>query len=108
MSRIILDECLPRRLGRLFPGHDVRTVPQAGLAGLKNGKLLAAIRGHCDVFITIDSNLEYQQNLTGLAFAVVVIHARSNRFADLAPLAEQLLAAVESTPTGGVTSVRQP
>jgi hypothetical protein len=107
MSRVILDECLPRRLGRLLAGHQVMTVPQAGLAGLKNGKLLAAIKGRFEVFVTIDGNLEYQQNLTGLDFAVVVIHARSNRFADLEPLAEELLAAVVSTPAGSLASVFQ-
>ena len=46
--RIILDECMPARLRRDLPGHQVQTVPRAGWAGIKNGKLLqliAAARG---------------------------------------------------------------
>jgi hypothetical protein len=38
--RVLLDECLPRGLKRHLPGHDVRTVPEAGWAGMKNGALL--------------------------------------------------------------------
>lgn len=39
--KVLLDECLPRKLGRLLIGHDVSTVPEAGWAGVTNGKLLA-------------------------------------------------------------------
>ena len=39
--RVLLDECVPRRLGRELVGHDVRTVPQEGWSGKKNGELLA-------------------------------------------------------------------
>jgi len=38
--RVLLDECLPARLRLDLPGHEVATVPQAGWAGIKNGKLL--------------------------------------------------------------------
>ena len=105
MKRVILDECLPKRLGRLLPGHEVVTVPQAGFSGLTNGKLIAAMRGRFDVFVTIDGNLEYQQNLTGLDFGVVVIHALSNRFPDLEPLGEALRKAVDLAVAGTVTRV---
>ncbi len=40
--RILLDECLPRRLKAQFPSHVVLTVPEAGGAGKKNGELLRA------------------------------------------------------------------
>lgn len=59
MKRVLLDECLPKRLKSMLTGHDVMTVPEAGHAGLKNGELLAAIAGRFDVFVTIDSNLEH-------------------------------------------------
>lgn len=32
--RLLLDECIPKRLGREFPEHEVRTVPQAGWPGV--------------------------------------------------------------------------
>jgi len=93
--RVIIDECLPRRLKRLLPEAESQTAPEAGLAGLKNGKLLAAISGRFEVFVTIDGNLEHQQDLRGLSFGIVVIHARSNRLADIEPMQEELAEAVE-------------
>ena len=43
--RILLDECVPRRLRRELPGHDVHTVPEMGWAGKKNGELLQLMTG---------------------------------------------------------------
>lgn len=80
-------ECLPRRLKAQFPDHVVLTVPEAGWAGKKNGELLRAASGNVDVFITVDSNLVYQQHLISLPFGVVVFSAHSNRLLDLIPLA---------------------
>lgn len=104
-KRVIIDECLPRKLKRLIPRTEAKTVPEAGFAGLKNGKLLFAIQTRFEVFVTIDANLEYQQNLKGLDFGIVVIHAKSNRFADLAPMGAELEAAVERVAPGEVINV---
>lgn len=103
--RVIIDECLPQRLKRLIPRAEAQTVPEAGLAGRKNGKLLAAISGHFDVFVTIDANLEYQQNLSGLSFGIVVIHAMSNRLEDIEPMRMELVEAVELVAAGEVRHV---
>jgi hypothetical protein len=48
--RLLLDECLPRQLKRELAGHDVVTVPEAGLAGLKNGALLRRASELFDTF----------------------------------------------------------
>ena len=92
---VLLDECLPRRLKRHLIGHDVRTVPEAGWAGKKNGELLRLAAGKTDAFITIDGNLAYQQNMTGLLFGVVVLSARTNRLEDLLPLVPGIMVALE-------------
>lgn len=68
--RVLLDECLPRRLKAHLPGHQVVTVPEAGWGGKKNGELLRAADGLVDVFVTVDSNLVHQQRLTGLSFVL--------------------------------------
>jgi len=60
---------------------------------------LARAAGHVDAFITMDTNLEFQQRLAGRPFGVVVIHARSNRVADLLPLADLVLAALADIAT---------
>ena len=86
--RILLDECLPKDLARELPGHVVKTVPQAGWAGISNGKLLRIIAESAkfDVFLTMDKKLPRQQKIKGLPFAVVVLRAKSNRFEDTQPL----------------------
>jgi hypothetical protein len=62
--RVLLDECIPRKLKNALPDHDCQTVPEAGLAGNNNGLLLSlAERAGFDIFFTIDKGLQYQQNL---------------------------------------------
>ena len=62
--KIILDECIDRRLARELIGYDVSTVPKMGWAGIKNGQLLARVSGTFDVVITVDRNLTAEQNLS--------------------------------------------
>jgi predicted nuclease of predicted toxin-antitoxin system len=103
--RVLLDECLPRGLRKHLREHEVKTVPEAGWAGKKNGELLRLARGSVDVFVTIDSNLVYQQTVGALSFGVVVLVARSNRLGDLLPLVPDLLTAVISVEPGQVLRV---
>lgn len=84
--RILLDECLPRRLKNDLPDHEVKTVPEAGWTGKKNGDLLRLAASAFDVLLTVDASLEFQQNMSGFAMAVLALRARSNRLEDLRPL----------------------
>ena len=77
--RVLLDESLPRPLGRLLTGHDVRTVAQEGWASFENGDLLRVSGARFDVLLTADQNLEFQQNPTTLPIAVIVLVADSNQ-----------------------------
>ena len=83
--RILLDEDLPRRLGALLVGHEASTVQRSGWSGIKNGELLALAAARFDVFLTMDGNLEFQQNLATLPIAVLVVEAVSNRMEYLLP-----------------------
>jgi hypothetical protein len=103
--RILLDECVPRGLRSELPGHDVKTVAEAGWAGVKNGELLRLASERFDVLLTVDRNLEYQQNFQGAAIAVVVIHALSNDIAVLRPMMPQVVAAIPGAARGKVTNV---
>ncbi|MEK6246175.1 MAG: DUF5615 family PIN-like protein [Pseudomonadota bacterium] len=94
--RILLDESLPRDLREELTGHAVTTVREAGWAGLKNGELLASIRGRFDLLLTADRNLEYQQNLKALPLSVVVLIAPTNKLEDLKPLVPELLTRLAS------------
>ena len=104
--RLILDECLPRRLGLALTGHDVTTVARAGLAGVTNGELLRRLAGKIDGFITIDKNLPSQQETAHLSFGVVVLRAPSNRIEHLSPLVPAILAALENLQPGNVAHIK--
>ena len=94
--RILLDESLPRPLSRLLAGHSVSTVAAEGWARLSNGALLRQAAERFDLVLTADQNLEFQQNLSTLPVAVVVLVAESNRLESLEPLVPALLESLKS------------
>ena len=94
--RVLLDENLPHDLADALTGHSVYTVQGLAWAGTKNGALLKRAREVCDIFITMDGNIERQQNLANLSFGLVVIDAPSNRMADLLPVVAELLQAIDA------------
>lgn len=94
--RILLDESLPRPLGRLLLGHDISTVAQEGWARLNNGTLLRRAAAGFDVMLTADQNIQFQQNLSTLPLAVVVLVAESNRLESLEPLVPAVLDALKN------------
>ncbi len=89
--KVLLDECVDRRLAKDIAGHEVKTVPQMAWGTIKNGELLALAEQQFDVFVTVDRNLSFQQDLPRFGIAVVVLRARSNRLTDLKPLVPKLL-----------------
>lgn len=104
--RILLDECVPRRLRQELPGNDVRTVPEMGWSGKKNGELLQLMNGQgFEVLVTVDQNIRLQQNLQGAGIAVVILIASSNRLADLVPLAPSALASLGSIKPGDIVEI---
>jgi hypothetical protein len=98
--KVFLDECVDWRLARDIVGHDVKTARQMGWTTVKNGELLTLASEHFDVFVTVDRNLTFQQNLVSFSIAVVVLQAKTNRLADLKPLIPSLQAAIESALPG--------
>jgi hypothetical protein len=104
--KILLDECVPRRLRNFLPGHEIKTVPEMGWGGIKNGKLLAIAQEEFEVFLTVDQNLPFQQNLARLRICVMVVPSRSNDINDLLPLVPAILAALPTVEPGQVITVR--
>ena len=103
--KILIDECIDWRLGRDITGHEVKTARQLGWSSIKNGELLALAEKEFDVFLTVDRNLSFQQKLPAFKIAVIVMRARSNRLADLRPLAPELLTCIAKALPGAVTYV---
>jgi hypothetical protein len=91
--RILLDECLPRRLKRHFRTYGlVLTVSDAGLSGYTNGRLLRRITGDFNVFITIDKSIQHQQNLSAYDVAFALLRVPSNDITDIEPRLPKLFA----------------
>jgi hypothetical protein len=94
--KLLLDECLPRKLKGGVLGHEVKTVPEMGWAGIENGELLPLIDSKFDAFITIDGNIRYQQNMSGRSFSLIVLKAQDNTIETLLPLMPQILEVLPS------------
>src|SRR5437773_12057527 len=98
--RVLLDECVPRPLRNELAGHHVRTVRQMGWMGIQNGDLLRLAEGTFDVFLTVDRNLEYQQNLNSARIAVIVLVAKSNSYQDLQLLMPSVMQTLQAIQAG--------
>jgi hypothetical protein len=85
--------------------HQVDSVVGRGWAGLKNGPLLQRMRGEYDVLLTMDRNLEFQQNVAALPFGVLLVRAASNRMADLVPLVPSMIEALPTIQRGQIVRI---
>jgi len=103
--KLLLDECVVRDLKRDLVGHDVSTVVEAGFGGLENGRLLRAAAGKYDVLITVDRNLPFQQNLGSLPIATLILISTGITYADLKPLASEILKKLSTTQPGNIYHV---
>jgi len=103
--KVLLDECVTHYLKPDFAAHEVLTVAEAGFKGLKNGRLLQAASGQYDVLVTVDQNLQYQQNLKTLAIAVVVLKAKRSTYPILKLLMPQVLEILEKIEPGELVIV---
>lgn len=93
LKRVLLDECVPRRLSKERVGHDVTTVPAHGWSGVKNGNLLRLAATEFDCLLTVDTNLQFQQN-TSLPIAVLLVKGKYNTLPTMQKLVPDMLAAL--------------
>ena len=100
--KVLLDECVTRHLKRDFVEHEVLTVEEAGFKGLKNGQLLQAASDQYDVLVTVDQNLQYQQNLKTFAIAIIVLKAKRSTCPFLKPLMPRALEILEKIRPGEI------
>lgn len=102
----MLDEFLPRKLKREFTGHKVFTIDESGFKGLRNGELIkSASENGFEVLISVDRNIEHQQNKANLLLAVLVLTANTNRIESLLPLMAKALEVLESIKTGEIVKI---
>jgi hypothetical protein len=99
---------MPRKLCRLLEGHFVKTVPQMGWASLKNGKLLALAEKEFEIFLTVDSDLSFQQHLSKFNIAIIVLKTRSNRLKDLRAFLPEILKSLPTAKKGEALFISSP
>ena len=105
--RVLLDENIDRFLKSRFASDmDVFTVREQGWTSMENGKLLRVAQHDFDVLVTMDKNLEHQQNLNVINMGIVVIRAQSNSYQSVAPLMPQVNEAIKMVTAGEVVYVR--
>jgi len=105
--RVLIDECAPKALKAFLTkhGHESRTVQEAGWAGKQNGELLKLAETHFDAFVTVDTNLRYQQNLERCRIAIVILDYSSNRLQRLRQHYPSCAAALEKNKPGEIVQL---
>jgi predicted nuclease of predicted toxin-antitoxin system len=82
--KILLDECVTKRLKKHLEEFDVFTVRELGLSGVKNGKLITyCVENYFDILLTIDKNLMFQQNLEKYPVTIVVLNCLTSKIEEL-------------------------
>ena len=100
--KVLLDECLPKKLKREVEADEVSTVPEAGWASKQNGELLRLAEANFDVLLTNDQNLEHQQDLKKFDLAIIVLIAPTNDIEDLKPLMPAVNKALKAINAGEI------
>lgn len=96
MARVLLDECVDRRLAALITGHDVQTAASQRWLGISDASLLERAEREFDVLVTTDQNLRHQQNLSRFDIRVIVLRPSAAGIGGLAELVSSLLEALSS------------
>lgn len=82
--KILLDECVTKHLKPHLDQHEVFTVREMKWSGIKNGKLMSlCVLYNFDMLLTIDKNLQYQQNLEKYPLVIVIFDSPSSTIKEL-------------------------
>lgn len=82
--KILLDECVTKRLKKHLEEFEVYTVRELELSGIKNGKLMNyCVDNSFDILLTIDKNIMYQQNLGKCPVTIVVMNCITSKLEEL-------------------------
>ena len=106
MRQPALDECVNPQVKAAFPGHDVKTVNEMRWQGTTNGRLLTLAEANgFEVFVTVDHNISYQQNIAMRRLGFIVVRVKSNNVRAYRPLFAELNRAAGTVEQGCVICV---
>ena len=98
---------MPKPLIRELGGYPATRVSELGWQDLDDRPLLERAAVAFDVLITVDRNIPYQQNLSRLAIALVILKARKNTVGYLLPLVSDLLDALDVISPGDIYVIEE-
>src|SRR5690606_9977952 len=82
--KILLDECVTKRLQPYLSEYEVFTVSQMSWNGIKNGELMRlCVENNFDILLTIDKNLIFQHNLDKYKLTIAVINSQTSKIEEL-------------------------
>ena len=82
--KVLLDECVTKRLKSHLEDLEVYSVVEMGWSGVKNGKLMSlCVDHHFDIILTIDKNMMFQQNIKKYPITIVVINSLTSKLEEL-------------------------
>jgi predicted nuclease of predicted toxin-antitoxin system len=82
--KILLDECVTKRLKNYLKEFQVHTIGDLQLSGIKNGKLMTyCSENGFDILLTIDKNLMFQQNLEKYPITIIVLNSNTSKLEEL-------------------------
>jgi predicted nuclease of predicted toxin-antitoxin system len=104
--RVLLDAQIDKKLKKSITGHRVWTARDQNLQELQDGALLDSIQQlNFDVLVTMDKSMQFQNQLQGRSFGVILLRAKSNRLTDLLPLVPALLLTIPEVKPGEVIEI---
>ncbi len=107
--KILIDENLPLKLKESFgESHEVYTTREMNWHGKQNGELLGLmILDGFEGFVTMDKNLQNQQNLDKFAITIFVLRGKNNKLETLQNLVPLVLDKIEKGITVGVIEIKR-
>jgi len=82
--KILLDECVTKRLKPYLKDFEVYTVMEMGWSGVKNGKLMSlSVKHNFGIILTIDKNIMYQQNIEKYPITIAVFNSLTSKLEEL-------------------------
>ncbi len=95
--KILLDHCVDIRFKNELSGHDVSHTKEMGWEELSNGKLRSSAEENSfEVFLTVDKNLRFQQNISKRNLAVITLASLFTGLDHIQPLSPKVLALLSS------------
>ena len=104
--KILLDECITKTLKKHLVNHTVFTVANMNWLGKKNGNLMkSAIAEGFDILLTIDKNLQFQNNITEYNIVIVIFDSKNSKLESLLPFIPVFEKLISSFEKGKVYSL---